>query len=98
MSGWRGAPPLEPQAKPRNSSTAGCAEIGPPSLRSQSVARRSSCAPIGGDGFSANRRIAEQRSAQADDSAWEAGLRNAFSLTRSLILRGGLEGAKMARL
>src|SRR5262249_6813928 len=44
-SGGRGGPPFAPQAKPWNSSGEGWAEGGWPSLRSQTVARRRSCAP-----------------------------------------------------
>src|SRR5262249_49325306 len=40
----RGAPPFEPQAKPRNSLVGGCAATGSPSLRSHTVARRNCCA------------------------------------------------------
>src|SRR5947209_8213442 len=45
LSCWHGGPPFEPQAKPRNSSGDGCAATGCPSLRSQTVARRSASAP-----------------------------------------------------
>src|SRR5215475_15163567 len=47
MSGARGGPPLEPQAKARNSFGLGCSAIGAPSLSSQIVARRIGCAEHG---------------------------------------------------
>src|SRR4029077_9006124 len=43
-------PPLEPHAKPRNSSGAGCAEAGWPIFRAQTGARRRSSAQPADDG------------------------------------------------